>query len=87
MKLKLSACNNEDFYDDNRKIKPFYVRVESLKEAVEVCQKFISEHFLGGGNWNGGQVYDDKDVQIAQVSYNGRVWNPGKWPQPEIILD
>ena len=50
------------------------VEVESLREASMECRKFIDENELGGGNWYGGQVFDDDDKWIADVSYNGRVW-------------
>lgn len=48
--------------------------VNSLKEASEVCRNYINKWDLGGGNWNGGQVYDIDGKMVGIVSYNGRVW-------------
>lgn len=59
------------------------IRVKSLVEATAVCGRYITKNDLGGGNWTGGQVFDDTCKQIARVSYNGRVWdNEGT----EIVL-
>jgi hypothetical protein len=48
----------------------------TLEGCVEACQKYIADHDLGGGNWDGGQVYEN-NVQIAYISYNGRIWKRG----------
>lgn len=49
------------------------VKVSSLKEAAEVCLKFISDGDLGGGNWVGGNVIDKEDNLVAHISYNGTI--------------
>lgn len=49
----------------------------TLEAASRLCTQFIAKHDLGGSNWTGGQVYRGKK-QVAQVSYNGRVWEPSK---------
>ena len=41
------------------------------------CREFIDEHDLGGGNWSGGEVYEEGTL-VARVSYNGRVWRPSE---------
>ena len=41
-----------------------------------MCLNYINVFELGGGNWDGGQIYDG-NKQIALVSYNGRVWDMG----------
>ena len=51
-----------------------FVTVSTFAEASEVCRAYIKRNELGGGNWTGGQVFDD-NRQIARVSYNGRVWD------------
>jgi hypothetical protein len=84
MKVKLAACNNPDRPGAGRRIAASFVPVESIKEASTVCQKFIEENELGGGNWSGGLVVDDNNTKIAQISYNGRAWQIGPYPQPEI---
>ena len=60
--------------------------VKDIRQARDATQKFIRSWNAGGGNWVGGQVFDDKGKQVAQISYNGRVWEPGKYPTPEIHL-
>jgi len=82
MIVKLSSCGNPDFgQDPNRPLygceKDKKISVDSFKEASQVCVEFISQNDLGSGNWDGGQVFDG-DKQVAQVSYNGRVWEHGE---------
>jgi hypothetical protein len=48
--------------------------VSSYAEASRLCREYITQHDLGGGNWNGGQVFLDRE-QVANVSFNGRVWD------------
>jgi hypothetical protein len=80
----LDNCGNPDFgQNPNHRIPGTEKRkheVSSYDEASAVCMKYISEYDLGGGNWRGGQIYDN-DVQVAHVSYNGRVWEGlnGNW--------
>jgi hypothetical protein len=50
-----------------------FAQVKTLEEASAVCQKYIYAHELGAGNWSGGQVYDENDMLVAQISYNGRI--------------
>jgi hypothetical protein len=61
------------------------VTVGSLKEASDVCQSFIREWGLGGGNWTGGAVRRNGKT-VARISYNGRAWEPGNFPTKEIAL-
>jgi hypothetical protein len=90
--VQLASLGNIDFGQDPRRSLPGVpkrrVRVDSLRAASTACRKYIEDNELGGGNWTGGDVIDaaTKTV-VAHVSYNGRVWNPGPWPQPEIILE
>lgn len=79
LKVKLSSCGNPDFRQDPDK--PLYgcpdeayFEVATFKGASLMCLKYIERWELGGGNWDGGQIYDD-NKQIALVSYNGRVWD------------
>jgi hypothetical protein len=86
MKVSLESVNNPDFYMDNRKISKSFEDVQSLLEAVSACENFIDTNNLGGGNWSGGDVFDDENKLIAHISYNGRVWEPGDYPTKEIVL-
>jgi hypothetical protein len=52
-----------------------FVEVKSLKEASVLCGRFIDKYNLGSSNWMGGLVVDGNFKFIAQVSYNGRVWD------------
>jgi len=93
MLVRLASIGNPDFGQDPNK--PMYgcekgklVKVATFKEASEKCRKFIDDNDLGGGNWFGGEIYndDDKNTVIAHVSYNGRVWEGSEWtPQTREI--
>ncbi len=76
MELLLKSCGNPDYYQDpNRPICPtLKVQVDTLKIASDRCREYIKEENLGGGNWIGGQVTEN-NIQIAKISYNGRVWD------------
>lgn len=85
----LASRGNADFRQDPNRSLPGVrkkrVRVFELSKASMVCRLYIERHELGGGNWCGGEVIDHRTkVTVAQVSYNGRVWKPGPYPQPEI---
>ena len=80
--VKLAACGNPDFGQSTGPLPGIprrTVEVKDLAEASAVCLRFIAEHDLGVGNWAGGEVRDGRKKIVARVSYNGRVWPPGKW--------
>lgn len=89
--VMLSSAGNIDFEQDPRKSLPGVprrmIRVASLRAASDVCRLYIEHYELGGGNWTGGQVLDRSRAHVAQISYNGRAWKPGPFPQPEIPLE
>lgn len=89
--VMLSSAGNIDFDQDPHKSLPGVprrmIRVASLRNASAVCRLYIDHYELGGGNWTGGQVLDRSRAQVAQISYNGRAWKPGPFPQPEIPLE
>lgn len=70
---------NPDFNETQPKSKPMKYPVDDLKTAAKICQKYIEENDLGGGNWVGkaGFVYDKNNKLIAKISYNGRIWDLG----------
>lgn len=74
--VKLSSCGNPDFKQDPnvRQSPPRSLSVSNLREASNVCRTYIADWNLGGGNWSGGQVYNGKK-QIANISFNGRIWD------------
>ena len=51
----------------------------SLQEARRLCLEEIDDRGCGASTWAGGEVLDEATKQcVAVVSYNGRVWWPGK---------
>lgn len=80
MRVKLASVGNPDFRQDPNK--PVYgcepnklQPVSSFKQASKVCMKFIKDNELGGGNWSGGEIFDENNKLIGYVSYNGKVWD------------
>lgn len=71
--VKLSSVPNSDFNQHNSLSPSKVMEVDTLEQASIVCSQYISQYQLGGGNWDGGQVLEN-DVEIAHISYNGRVW-------------
>jgi hypothetical protein len=87
--VTLASVGNPDFGQTPSRSVPgvprYTVRIATLRAARKVCRLYIDHHDLGGGNWSGGKVTRvGSRKAIAQVSYNGRVWEPGQWPTPEI---
>ena len=77
MEVILASCGNPDHFQDPEQ--PMYgcesnhrVIVNSLEEASVECKKFIKTNELGGGNWAGGDVYEN-NIHIAKIAYNGRI--------------
>lgn len=80
MKVELSHTPNPDVRSGYwtppvSPAKPVLVQVASFLQASVVCHQYIERNRLGGGNWSGGNIFDDKGKRIACVSYNGRVWD------------
>lgn len=81
LKVTLSHTSNPDVrggyweptVDSRRKQ---VVEVNSIEEAASTCRQYIERNHLGGGNWNGGKVTDEAGKHVADISYNGRAWQP-----------
>ncbi len=75
----LKSVGNPDFRQDPARPLPGVPRktvdVTSMREAAAACQNYITEYDLGGGNWAGGEIFENEEV-VAIVSYNGRIWFP-----------
>jgi hypothetical protein len=88
-KVVLASVGNPDFGQDSRRSLPgvprHVIRVASISDASKACRAYIAYYDLGGGNWIGGEV-KKAGVVCAQISYNGRAWEPGNWPTEEISL-
>jgi len=76
--LKLSHASNPDidggYWPGSNRSPNTTVDVDSMANASLICRQYIEENGLGDGNWTGGQIFQEKE-QVAQVSYNGRVWS------------
>lgn len=79
--LFLSNCGNVDYRQNPTKLLPNTINklvfCKTLEECSLECRKYISENDLGGGNWDGGQVFNN-GIQVAYISYNGRIWMRGE---------
>ncbi len=78
MKLTLSSAGNPDhgqnpflpvFGSENN----YITTVSSFTEATKECLAFIQRNGLGGGNWTGGNIFNDENKLIARVAYNGTI--------------
>lgn len=88
----LASVGNPDFGQSPNRPLPGVrrkrLRVATLMAASQACLLYIAHHELGGGNWPGGSVIDQATKnEVASISYNGRAWKPGPYPQPEINLN
>lgn len=62
-------------------------KAATIAEASRLALNYIRDNSLGMGNWVGtaGNIIDgDTKKVVAQLSYNGRAWLPGGYPQPEV---
>lgn len=78
--VRLSACGNPDHWEDpddnivnGVRVRSKVVKKRTIKECQLAVRRYIDDNMLGGGNWNGGEVYKD-GVHIGYISYNGRFW-------------
>jgi len=79
MRVLLAAVGNPDFGEPNDIGVPrSMVPVDSFRSASNAVLGYIKRNNLGGGNWAGGQIFQDGKM-IAHVSYNGRVWKGKSW--------
>ena len=85
---RIESYSMSDFVDQASK--PYgkmLVEVEDLKEARDLCMKFIKHYELGGSCRTGGEVINSNDRVVAYISYNGRIWDSKDFPNAkEIIL-
>ena len=56
---------------DSRKAQ--YIEVNGINEAIRTCRGYIRLNELGGGNWTGGEVFNNGEY-IGRISYNGKFW-------------
>jgi hypothetical protein len=82
----LQYSNNQKVEEINKQKGLVYFEVNNLLEAKNITQKFINEFNLSGSNWVGGRVIDEGNNFVAQISYNGRVWESEGYPSKEIEI-
>ena len=76
IRLDLIKCQkNEQLEELNKPDGNIFFEINSIKEASELCRKFINKYNLGSSNWAGGTIVNENFDFIATVSYNGRVWD------------
>lgn len=74
-RVLLSSCGNPDFQQFSPISAPTSVDVETIMEARTVCQEYIEQWNLGGGNWDNGRVVDNRTGKlVGSFSYNLRFW-------------
>lgn len=89
--VKLANVGNPDFRQDPDHPLPEttcgWARVETLRQASDLCRLYISFYHLGGGNWSGGEITDSSTgLVLGYVSYNGRIWS-SKTYEKEILCE
>lgn len=63
-----------------------YFQITSLVEAIDLCKNFIRYYDLGNSNWTGGRIVDSNNNFVANISYNGRLWDNEDWKFANEIL-
>lgn len=66
------------------------IDVQSLQDARKEFLDWRDTNGLGGGNMSadhGCGTVTDNGKAIGHFSYNGRFWEMGNYPTPEIIID
>lgn len=81
----LSSVGNPDFGQYHREgvLSPtVIVSAPTLAEIVKAHDAYTAIFQLGGGNCPHYRVFL-KEVEVAHVSYNGRLWTPNEFGTPE----
>jgi hypothetical protein len=58
---------------------------ESLKQASDFCTLFIEATEITSEQWEGGQVLSDDGKEIANIAYNGRIFDTSGKEIPAIL--
>jgi hypothetical protein len=72
-RLKLSSCGNPDFGQYAPLSPKVTLFCDSITECIDAAQEYRDKHQLGGGNWDGGEVFQGSKM-VGRISYNGRYW-------------
>jgi len=75
----IQMSSNEQFEELYKPRNFIYFQVRSLVDAKKLCDNFIRSFNLCSSNWVGGRVLDKDNNFVAQISYNGRIWDNEDW--------
>jgi len=78
-RLFAECVGNPDFGQFAPLCADLRVEVADFSQAARQLRKWIEFENLGGGNLGQCVLVDDHGVEVATLSYNGRVWAPGPW--------
>ncbi len=71
----LASCPNPDFEETKPKAPAQAVDGNTLDELRQAAKEYRDKYGLGGGNWAGGAVVDNKTGKLmGHFSYNLRFW-------------
>ncbi len=91
MKLKLAHVANGDisggYWQPPIDKKPITLELPTLRACSAALDTWVTRNGLGSGNMarECGYVFDG-GKQIAEISYNGRAWEPGMVGKKPIEL-
>ena len=96
MFVQLASCFEIARYDQmlkNKKLTMFnkpkrtvFVEINSIKEACLLCYNFTKRFNLENSFWSGGMDMNEDFNFIANIFYNGRVWDNLDWKIAKEIL-
>jgi ABC-type glycerol-3-phosphate transport system substrate-binding protein len=85
----LASCPNPDFDEKKAKAPAQAIDGNTLDELRQAAREYQKKYDLGGGNWAGGAVVDNKTGKLmGHFSYNLRFWDgPISDPNGKEIFD
>lgn len=84
MLLACKSVGNPDFGQYAPLSDAEYFIIDNFEQAGGICRAYIEMWDLGGGNFPSAPIYNQNAELVAEVSYNGRVWNMSTEERTEI---
>jgi hypothetical protein len=88
-RVLLASCGNPDYQQYAPICEARAVDAETIAGCRKACESYIKKNGLGGGDWDGGEVIDNRTGKlVGHFSYNLRFWDgaPGTWtPQTKEL--
>lgn len=85
--FKFNQMSTNEKFEELHKPNGFvYYQVQNLEEASSLCRNFIKTFMLSSSNWIGGRIINEKGDFLAQISYNGRIWDNEVWDKAKEIV-